>query len=125
MSLSRLMGWVWMQRSGATLRRRTSSTSPLVARSKNAPSCLQHVDDRGMRQGLERVVKIDARQRRGERAVLRAHALGIDHEQAASRSGHQVLDRLAGERILRRIELQLGFVRQTPDSGSLGHSMPW
>ena len=34
-------GRVWMQRSGATFRRRTSSTSPLVAKSKHAPSAFR------------------------------------------------------------------------------------
>src|SRR5678816_4171091 len=38
MSLSRLIGCVWMQRSGAMPCAFTSSTSPVVAKSKNAPS---------------------------------------------------------------------------------------
>ena len=40
MSCSRLMGWVWMQRSGATPRRCTSCTSPVVARSRKPPSAI-------------------------------------------------------------------------------------
>ena len=38
MSSGRLIGWVWMQRSGPTPRRRTSCTSPVVARSRKPPS---------------------------------------------------------------------------------------
>ena len=64
------------------------------------------VNHRGMRQRLHRVVKSDARQGRGEPPILGAHALGIDHEQRRAVARHQMLDRLARERVLRRIELQ-------------------
>src|SRR6202042_2368335 len=84
---------------------------------------LEHGDDGGMRQGLDRVVERDARQRRGQRAVLGAHALRVDQEQGRAETAYQVLDRLARERVLTRIELELRFVRQTPDSGGLGHSL--
>ena len=102
MSLSRLIGWVWMQRSGADPRRRTRSTSPLVAKSKSALFGASRRRD--LRQGLQCVVELDARQRRAERAVLRTDALRIDDEQRRAVAAHQVLDRLARERVLARIE---------------------
>ena len=60
MSASRLIGCVWMQRSGATPRRATSCTSPVVARSRKPPSPMMVCTTAAMRQRLQRVVQVDA-----------------------------------------------------------------
>ena len=52
-----------------------------------------------MRQRLERVVQVDARQRLVQLAVLLAHALAVDDEQRRAELGHQPPDLRRGERI--------------------------
>ena len=53
---------------------------------------LGHRADHGrMRQRLQRVVKVDARQRARELAVLGADALAVDDEQRRTKGGHQPL----------------------------------
>ncbi len=97
-----------MQRFGSTPKRRTNSTSPLVARSKKAPSPTEGRDQRCMRQRLQGVVQINARQRCAETAILLTHAFGIDDEQGRAVASHQMLDRLSRERILLGIEFHRG-----------------
>jgi hypothetical protein len=64
MSASRLIGCVWMQRA----------------------------HHRELRQGLQRVVELDARQRRRERAVLRPHALAVDQHERRAVAGDERLE---------------------------------
>ena len=92
MSLSRLIGCVWMQRSGAMPCALTSSTSPVVARSKNAPSSRRQRDYRRVRQRLQRVVQVDAGQRRLQRVVLATHLFAIDDQQRRAETGGQPAD---------------------------------
>jgi hypothetical protein len=59
-----------------------------------------------MRQRLQRIVQIHARQRGGQTPVLPAHAFGIDDEQRRAVAQHQMAHRLRRKRILGGIELQ-------------------
>jgi len=63
-----------------------------------------------MRQRLQSIVKVDTGQRCREAPILLAHAHRIDDEQRRAVAGHQMLDRLVGERVLRRVQFQ-GFNR--------------
>ena len=67
----------------------TSSTSPVVARSKNAPSSRRRRDYGCVRQRLQRVVEIDARQRSVQRAVLAADLFAVDDQQRRTETGGQ------------------------------------
>ena len=92
MSMSRLIGCVWMQRAGSMPSCVTSWVSPVVARSNQPPSSTIVCDHRRVRQWLERVVQIDARQRLVQLAVLLAHALAIDDQQRRAELPDQPLD---------------------------------
>ena len=70
----------------------TSCVSPVVARSNHPPRLDDGLDHRRMRQRLERIVQVHARQRLVQLAVLLAHALAVDDEQRRAELGHQPAD---------------------------------
>ena len=74
-----------MQRSAATPCERMSRISPLVATSKQAPRSRSSATTAAMRQGLQRVVQVDARQRALERAgtAARTTSQSISEERRA------------------------------------------
>ena len=106
---------------GATPRRRTRSTSPLVARSKQPPRSTQRRDDRRVRQGLDRIVEIDPGQCRGEPVVLRTHPFCIDDEERRAVARDELANRIARERILSGTKLLHSVEGQIADSGGFGH----
>jgi len=82
MSSGRLMGWVWMQRSGSTP---LDELHFAGGGEIEETAFREHgLDDRRMRHRLEGVVQIHARQRFLELAELHAHAFAVeDHERRA------------------------------------------
>ena len=97
MSLLRLIGWVWMQRSASMPCART--TLDLSGRGEVEKGALvaQRRDHGRMRQGLERVVQIHAGKRGLQHPVLLADALTVDDQKGRAELARQALDLAALE----------------------------
>jgi hypothetical protein len=105
MSPSRLIGWVWMQRSG---RHPSGAPIDLAVGGKVKAGALRRAACRSPRRAAAASGRSAERRRAARRraAILPADALRIDDEQRRAVALDQVLDRFTREWIRGRIELQ-------------------
>ena len=112
-SRSRLIGWVWMQRSGATRKARRELHFAGGGQIEQAARLDDGAHRRRMRQRLQRIMQIDARQRPAELAELPANARAVDDQERRAKLAHQPAD------MLRLEGIDEPFVR-APSPGQLG-----